>query len=153
MSTLIVHFFKGPLDTKDTKAKHNHTVIVTTDFAVNTTYVFIRTSVWTDLEGHVGLWVACFPTLQPLLRIITRRLGLSSKNNYTTNHNTSSNLGYGYHSTSNRKARGYTQRTGTNIRGHQEIIEDDASGKKYESINGTSQGRIKLSTAEQRYHD
>ena len=129
MSTLIVHFFKGPLDTKDTKAKHNHTVIVTTDFAVNTTYVFIRTSVWTDLEGHVGLWVACFPTLQPLLRIITRRLGLSSKNNYTANHNTSSNLGYGYHSTSNRKSRGFTQRTGTNIRGHREIIEDDASGK------------------------
>ena len=69
------------------------------------------------------------PPLQPLLRIITRRLGLSSKNNYTANHNPSSNLGYGYHSTSNRKARGYTQRTGTNIRGHQEIIEDDASGK------------------------
>ena len=37
-------------------AKYNDTVIVTTDFAVNTTYDLIRTSVWTDLEGHLGLW-------------------------------------------------------------------------------------------------
>ena len=111
------------------KAKHNHIVIVTTDFAVNTTYVFIRTSVWTDLEGHVGLWVACFPTLQPLLRIITRRLGLKSKNKSTTNHNTSNNLGYGDRSTWSRKTRGYTQYTGTSARGREESIRDDASGK------------------------
>ena len=119
----------GLLETKDTKAKYNDTVIVTTDFAVNTTYVIIRTSVWTDLEGHLGLWVACFPTLQPLLRVITRRLGLSFKNKSTVNHSPSSNLGYGNNSTWNRKARGYTQHTTTNVRDEEESIRDDASGK------------------------
>lgn len=129
MPAPIAHLFGGLLDTKDTKAKNNDTVIVPTNFGVDTTYVIIRSSVWTHLEGHLGLWVACFPTLQPLLRVITRRLGLSSKNKYTVNHNPSSNLGYGNHSTWNRKAGGYTQHTGTNVRDHEESIGDDASGK------------------------
>jgi hypothetical protein len=53
-------------------------VIVKVDMAVNTTYNIVSASVWTDLEIHVGIWVSCFPALQPLLRICYRSLGIKS---------------------------------------------------------------------------
>jgi hypothetical protein len=103
---------------------HDHLVIVTVDFAVNTTFILIRTSVWTDLEGHVGFWVACFPTLQPLLRIAVRQLGLSSKIKSTTKNNPTGDPRYGKQSTWNR-----IQPGGSKSVSREDSLKDDASGK------------------------
>lgn len=35
-------------------------------------------ALWTDIEEHVGFWVACFPSLQPLVRILLTKVGLST---------------------------------------------------------------------------
>ena len=33
---------------------------------------------WTNLEGHTSLWVACFPALQPIIRVVMSRIGFAS---------------------------------------------------------------------------
>ncbi|KAK1983486.1 hypothetical protein LZ30DRAFT_748571 [Colletotrichum cereale] len=51
-------------------------IILTENFNVNTTYKMMSIATWTDAEVHVGLWVGCFPALQPLVRHASFSMGL-----------------------------------------------------------------------------
>src|SRR5690348_5685448 len=52
--------------------------------------------VWTDLESHAGFWCGCFPSMQPIIRIIGFKLGFRSKLN-SYNKNTSGHTGPNSH--------------------------------------------------------
>ncbi|KAL3427869.1 integral membrane protein [Phlyctema vagabunda] len=53
-------------------------VLLITDIPTNSEANLVSLTILTVLEVHVGLWVACFPALQPLLRSCCRQMGLKS---------------------------------------------------------------------------
>ncbi|KAF2761831.1 hypothetical protein EJ05DRAFT_186235 [Pseudovirgaria hyperparasitica] len=53
--------------------------IVNIDMAHNTTMNVSYASVWTDLEGHTALWIACLPATQPIFRWVSFSLGFRSR--------------------------------------------------------------------------
>ncbi|KAM5352193.1 hypothetical protein ACJ41O_004916 [Fusarium nematophilum] len=100
--------------------------IVTTNFAENTTYKMIRVSPWTVLEVHVGLWCGSFPALQPLLRIVSYKLGLRSRLESTNRKTSRGTGGTGAPSRDWPGASGYIKRHSAVDREHES---DGASGR------------------------
>ncbi|KAI1443473.1 hypothetical protein F5Y02DRAFT_428624 [Annulohypoxylon stygium] len=49
-------------------------LIKTKTFVPDVTYEMPSLGIWTNLEGHVGLWCGCFPALQPILRKVPGKL-------------------------------------------------------------------------------
>ncbi|KAF4963801.1 hypothetical protein FZEAL_10914 [Fusarium zealandicum] len=54
-------------------------MFMTTNFAADPTFKMTRVCPWNSLELHVGLWCACFPALQPLVRLVSFNLNLRSR--------------------------------------------------------------------------
>lgn len=49
------------------------------NWVADPTHEMYPVGVWTNLEPHVGLWCCCFPALQPIIRVVSYKLGLRSK--------------------------------------------------------------------------
>ncbi|KAH8900924.1 hypothetical protein GQ53DRAFT_133065 [Thozetella sp. PMI_491] len=54
-------------------------LIQTLDFQADVTYEMPNVGIWTNLEGHVGFWCGCFPAMQPIIRIMSYKLGFRSQ--------------------------------------------------------------------------
>ncbi|KAI2469504.1 hypothetical protein F4781DRAFT_218802 [Annulohypoxylon bovei var. microspora] len=56
-------------------------LIKTKKLESDVTYEMPSLGIWTNLEGHVGLWCGCFPALQPLLRMLPGKLLATANGN------------------------------------------------------------------------
>ncbi len=53
-------------------------LICTSHLITYSTYQLVTGAGMSDAEGNVILWVSCFPTFQPIIRIISYKIGLRS---------------------------------------------------------------------------
>ncbi|KAI5861275.1 hypothetical protein GGS23DRAFT_160992 [Durotheca rogersii] len=72
------------------------TMMTAENFYDDITYQMATLGIWTNLEGHVGLWCGCFPALQPILRVLPgkiRFLGTMDERTKRTREGPSSHMG------------------------------------------------------------
>ncbi|KAI4595727.1 hypothetical protein KJ359_006718 [Pestalotiopsis sp. 9143b] len=91
-------------------------IITRTDFSVDTTYKMATVGFWTDLECHVGLWCACFPALQPLVRQVSYMCGLRTKLDSSNKYSNSNKYGARYDMSSGRHAAASASRRASGFR-------------------------------------
>jgi hypothetical protein len=88
--------------------------------------------IWTDLEGHVGLWCGCFPALQPILRIVSYKLGFRShlQSNQKSSGQYPGQYGYGsgVHKSGTRKS-GYVK-NGSGVDRDGAITDEDGDSQR-----------------------
>ncbi|KAH6681516.1 hypothetical protein B0J14DRAFT_576537 [Halenospora varia] len=131
--------------------------VCTLDFLADPTFEMSTIGFWTDLEGHAGLWVASFPSLQPMLRLVSYKLGLRSvlssynrsKNGKSKNKSGNNNLG-GSSSDWGKSAtgkKGYI-RNGSGVdaddNSTRNIVGSDKSGTELDNLSTDSDGHGRI---------